>query len=119
MGIIAWIIFGLIAGAIAKLIMPGNDGGGFILTCVLGVVGAVVAFFFLFADPAIGPVGPQIFVFGAVFILAAFLVFGAIALFSGAFGNLLLRSLRAQFCLNKLTAVVFVGMSVNLATASL
>ncbi len=32
----------LIAGAIAKLIMPGNDGGGFILTCVLGVVGAVV-----------------------------------------------------------------------------
>ncbi|ELE9714673.1 GlsB/YeaQ/YmgE family stress response membrane protein [Enterobacter kobei] len=42
MGIIAWIIFGLIAGAIAKLIMPGNDGGGFILTCVLEVVGAVV-----------------------------------------------------------------------------
>ncbi|ELF1047253.1 GlsB/YeaQ/YmgE family stress response membrane protein [Enterobacter asburiae] len=42
MGIIAWIIFGLIAGAIAKLIMPGNDSGGFILTCVLGVVGAVV-----------------------------------------------------------------------------
>lgn len=42
MGIIAWIIFGLIAGAIAKLIMPGNDGGGFILTYVLGVVGAVV-----------------------------------------------------------------------------
>ena len=42
MGIIAWIIFGLIAGAIAKLIMPGHDGGGVILTCVLGVVGAVV-----------------------------------------------------------------------------
>ena len=35
MGIIAWIIFGLIAGAIAKLIMPGNDGGGFILTCTV------------------------------------------------------------------------------------
>lgn len=42
MGIIAWIIFGLIAGAIAKLIIPGPDGSGFILTCVLGVVGAVV-----------------------------------------------------------------------------
>ncbi|WLI75996.1 GlsB/YeaQ/YmgE family stress response membrane protein [Kosakonia sp. H02] len=42
MGIIAWIIFGLIAGVIAKFIMPGRDGGGFILTCVLGVVGAVV-----------------------------------------------------------------------------
>ncbi|ALD74878.1 UPF0410 protein YmgE [Citrobacter portucalensis] len=42
MGIIAWIIFGLIAGVIAKLIMPGRDGGGFILTCILGIVGAVV-----------------------------------------------------------------------------
>ncbi|WJD48760.1 MULTISPECIES: GlsB/YeaQ/YmgE family stress response membrane protein [unclassified Enterobacter] len=42
MGIIAWIIFGLIAGVIAKFIMPGRDGGGFILTCILGVVGAVV-----------------------------------------------------------------------------
>jgi len=42
MSIIAWIVFGLIAGIIAKLIMPGRDGGGFILTCILGVVGAVV-----------------------------------------------------------------------------
>lgn len=42
MGIIAWIVFGLVAGVIAKFIMPGRDGGGFILTCVLGVVGAVV-----------------------------------------------------------------------------
>ena len=76
-----------------------------------------LAFLPQFADPAIGPVGPQIFVFGAVFILAAFLVFGAIALFSGAFGNLLLRSPRAQFWLNKITAVVFVGLAVKLATA--
>ncbi|EIJ8549971.1 TPA: GlsB/YeaQ/YmgE family stress response membrane protein [Salmonella enterica subsp. enterica serovar Chingola] len=42
MGIIAWIIFGLIAGVIAKLLMPGRDGGGFILTYILGIVGAVV-----------------------------------------------------------------------------
>ncbi|MCS2147599.1 GlsB/YeaQ/YmgE family stress response membrane protein [Scandinavium sp. H11S7] len=42
MGILTWIIFGLIAGVIAKLIMPGRDGGGFILTCILGIVGAVV-----------------------------------------------------------------------------
>ena len=45
MGIIAWIIFGLIAGIIAKLIMPGRDGGGFFLTCILGIVGAVWSFF--------------------------------------------------------------------------
>jgi len=89
---------------------------------VMNLTNPKVLIFFLaflpqFADPAIGPVGPQIFVFGAVFILAAFLVFGAIALFSGAFGNLLLRSPRAQFWLNKITAVVFVGLAVKLATS--
>ena len=42
MGIISWIIFGLIAGIIAKMIMPGKDGGGFIITTILGIVGAFV-----------------------------------------------------------------------------
>ena len=42
MGIITWIIFGLIAGIIAKLIMPGRDPGGFIVTTILGIVGAVI-----------------------------------------------------------------------------
>ncbi|GHE19510.1 GlsB/YeaQ/YmgE family stress response membrane protein [Halomonas urumqiensis] len=42
MGIISWIVFGLIAGILAKLIMPGKDGGGFIITTVLGIIGAVV-----------------------------------------------------------------------------
>ncbi|WP_106478728.1 GlsB/YeaQ/YmgE family stress response membrane protein [Phytohalomonas tamaricis] len=42
MGIITWIIFGLIAGAIAKLIMPGKDPGGFIVTIIIGILGAVV-----------------------------------------------------------------------------
>ena len=41
MGIISWIVFGLIAGILAKWIMPGKDGGGFILTIVLGIIGAV------------------------------------------------------------------------------
>jgi uncharacterized membrane protein YeaQ/YmgE (transglycosylase-associated protein family) len=45
MGILAWIIFGLIAGALAKFIMPGTQGGGIILTIVLGVVGALVGGF--------------------------------------------------------------------------
>lgn len=45
MGILIWILFGLIAGVIAKLIMPGNDPGGIILTIVLGIVGAVVGGF--------------------------------------------------------------------------
>jgi uncharacterized membrane protein YeaQ/YmgE (transglycosylase-associated protein family) len=43
--IIGWIIFGVIAGAIAKLLMPGKDPGGFIVTMLLGIAGAVVGGF--------------------------------------------------------------------------
>lgn len=42
MGIISWIVLGLIAGLLAKLLMPGKDPGGFIITTLLGIVGAVV-----------------------------------------------------------------------------
>jgi uncharacterized membrane protein YeaQ/YmgE (transglycosylase-associated protein family) len=45
MGILAWIIFGLIAGALAKFIMPGGDPGGFIVTTIIGIVGAVIGGF--------------------------------------------------------------------------
>ena len=42
MGIIAFIILGLIAGAIAKALLPGDDPGGFIITTIIGIVGAIV-----------------------------------------------------------------------------
>ncbi|KXH85664.1 MULTISPECIES: GlsB/YeaQ/YmgE family stress response membrane protein [Chryseobacterium] len=42
MGILTWIIFGLLAGAIAKMIMPGNQGGGWLITIILGIIGAFV-----------------------------------------------------------------------------
>ena len=42
MGILSGIIFGLIAGAVAKFLMPGPDPGGFIVTTLLGIAGAVV-----------------------------------------------------------------------------
>lgn len=45
MGILTWIVFGLIAGVVAKLIMPGKDPGGFIVTILLGVAGALVGGF--------------------------------------------------------------------------
>ena len=45
MGVLAWIILGLIAGAIAKAIMPGRDPGGFIVTALIGIVGAVIGGF--------------------------------------------------------------------------
>ncbi|MER7083751.1 Uncharacterized membrane protein YeaQ/YmgE, transglycosylase-associated protein family [Saccharopolyspora kobensis] len=39
MGILSWIVFGLIAGAIAKFILPGRDPGGIIVTILIGIVG--------------------------------------------------------------------------------
>lgn len=45
MGILAWIIFGLIAGVLAKWIMPGPDPGGIFVTILLGVAGALVGGF--------------------------------------------------------------------------
>ena len=45
MGIIAFIILGLIAGAIAKALLPGDDPGGFIVTTIIGVVGALLGGF--------------------------------------------------------------------------
>ena len=45
MGIIAWIVLGLIAGGLAKLIMPGRDPGGIIVTMLIGVAGALVGGF--------------------------------------------------------------------------
>ena len=45
MGIIGWIVFGLIVGAVAKLLMPGRDPGGWIVTILLGIAGAMVGGF--------------------------------------------------------------------------
>lgn len=44
-GILGWIVFGLIVGAIAKLLMPGRDPGGIIVTMLLGIVGALLGGF--------------------------------------------------------------------------
>jgi uncharacterized membrane protein YeaQ/YmgE (transglycosylase-associated protein family) len=45
MGILSWIILGLIAGALAKLIMPGKDPGGIIITILIGVAGGIIGGF--------------------------------------------------------------------------
>ena len=45
MGILGWIVFGLVVGAIAKLLMPGRDPGGFIVTMLLGIAGALLGGF--------------------------------------------------------------------------
>ena len=45
MGIIGWIVLGLLAGAIAKAILPGDDPGGIIVTMIIGIVGALLGGF--------------------------------------------------------------------------
>ena len=42
MSVIGWMIFGLIAGIVAKLLTPGRDPGGFVITTLIGIVGAVI-----------------------------------------------------------------------------
>lgn len=55
MGILAWILFGLVIGILAKLLMPGRDPGGFIVTMLLGIAGALVGGF---VGRAMGFYGP-------------------------------------------------------------
>lgn len=45
MGVLGWILFGLIVGAVAKLVMPGRDPGGILVTMLIGIVGAVIGGF--------------------------------------------------------------------------
>ena len=89
---------------------------------VMNITNPKVLIFFLaflpqFADPGRGHVALQIVWFGAVFGVATFVVFGAIACFSGVFGGILQRSARAQWWLNRLAGVVFLGLAVRLATS--
>lgn len=75
MGFIGWIIFGLVVGLVAKLLMPGRDPGGFFITAVIGIVGAVVGGFL---GRAIGwygpndPVGFVMAVLGAIVLLVVY-----------------------------------------------
>ena len=45
MGVLAWVLFGLVVGIVAKLLMPGRDPGGLIVTTLLGIIGAVIGGF--------------------------------------------------------------------------
>ena len=56
MGILSWIVFGLVVGIIAKLVTPGRDPGGFIITMLLGIAGALLGGFI---GRAMGFYGPN------------------------------------------------------------
>lgn len=73
--IIGWIIFGLIVGIVAKLLMPGRDPGGFVITALLGIVGALVAGWLGRAAGWYGPndsAGFLMSIVGAVILLAIY-----------------------------------------------
>ena len=87
---------------------------------VMNVTNPKVSIFFLaflpqFVAAERGSVGQQVLALGAVFMLATLLVFGAIALAAGTLGDLLLRSPRAQVAMNRVAALVFVGLAARLA----
>lgn len=77
-GVLGWILFGLVVGLIAKLVMPGRDPGGIIITMLLGIIGAVVGGF---VGRALGLYGPGeaagflMSLVGAVALLALYRVF--------------------------------------------
>ena len=75
MGILSWILFGLVVGVIAKLLMPGRDPGGFIVTILLGIAGALIGGFIGRAMGFYGPnetAGWLISILGAVVLLALY-----------------------------------------------
>jgi len=70
MGILWMIIIGLIAGAIAKLIMPGRDPGGVIITILLGIAGSLIGgFLFGGSDGRVGIIGSIV---GALILLGLY-----------------------------------------------
>jgi len=79
-----------------------------------------VSFFFMaflpqFADPRHGPMILQFFQLGAVFIMATLLVFGLISLFAGGLGDRFRNSAMVQKTVNRIAALVFIGLAVKLA----
>ena len=75
MAILSWIIVGLIVGALAKLVMPGNDPGGIIVTILLGIAGAfvggAVGRALGFYDPG-QPAGWIVSILGAIVLLVGY-----------------------------------------------
>jgi uncharacterized membrane protein YeaQ/YmgE (transglycosylase-associated protein family) len=75
MGILSWILFGLVVGIIAKLLTPGRDPGGFIVTMLIGIAGALVGGF---VGRAMGlyqpnqPAGWLMSIIGAVILLVLY-----------------------------------------------
>ena len=78
-GILGWIVFGLVVGAVAKLLMPGRDPGGIIVTSLIGIAGAVLGGFLGRAMGLYGPQDAAGFVMALVGAIVLLLLYRAIA----------------------------------------
>ena len=90
---------------------------------IMNVTNPKVSIFFLaflpqFASPENGPIAPQIFLLGGIFIAVALVLFSAIALLAGVLGRWLQRSPKVQVYLNRIAGTVFGLLALKLATAS-
>jgi threonine/homoserine/homoserine lactone efflux protein len=118
---LAWQAFRARAANIAKGPKKKSDLGRLYRRgIIMNLTNPKVSIFFLaflpqFADPAKGPVIPQIMMLGGLFILATVIVFGSVALMAGALGGWFSKSARGQLILNKVAGVVFVGLALKLA----
>jgi uncharacterized membrane protein YeaQ/YmgE (transglycosylase-associated protein family) len=75
MNILWWIVFGLIVGAVAKLIMPGRDSGGIIVTILLGIVGSLLGGWLGQALGMYGPGEPTGFVMAVIGAIVVLLLY--------------------------------------------
>lgn len=78
MSVLGWILFGLVVGIVARFLMPGRDPGGFVITIVLGIVGALLGGWLGRSVGWYGegdPVGFLMAVLGAIVLLALYRMF--------------------------------------------
>ncbi|MEK9723270.1 MAG: LysE family translocator [Rhodospirillaceae bacterium] len=120
---LAWMAFRAGATALDGEAPPLTSSALFRRGIVMNVTNPKVAIFFLaflpqFADTALGPVGVQIIVFGALFIAATLLIFGGVAWGAGFLGDFLRASPCVQRIMNAVAGVVFVGLAVRLIATS-
>lgn len=119
---LAWQAFRAPAGELASPVARRTGAAIYRRGIIMNVTNPKVSIFFLaflpqFVDPSRGSPSLQLVVLGAIFMACTLLVFGGIALASGALGKLLARSPRVQVLLNRLAGLVFVALAIKLAVS--
>jgi threonine/homoserine/homoserine lactone efflux protein len=121
---LAWQAFraGAVTGAAPAAVDQRNAGTLYRRGIIMNITNPKVSIFFLaflpqFTDPSKGQLSAQFLLLGAVFIIATLIVFGAIALLAGVFGEHFRQSTRAQKLLNRAAGGIFAGLALKLALA--